>query len=193
MFDNSTLCKLYPSKCELGSSNMDWCAFNAYECLLDQTWDFCVSFPELCATKPTYHYAKIDDLGKAICDSDHAMFCEPGSIDDVKSATIVCNNLSLLSSEVLGQSSVGQFCQSKAYEACLDPAIKAKKVCEGLELADSLCGLNEDKCKFGTSTWDKCAADWVSCLLNPQFDICTTAPELCSATPAVWPTDRSVY
>jgi hypothetical protein len=85
MFDNSTLCKLYPSKCELGSSNMDWCAFNAYECLLDQTWDFCVSFPELCATKPTYHYAKKDDLGKAIC--DNATFCD-NSVDDFKSARI---------------------------------------------------------------------------------------------------------
>ena len=75
MLEKGALCKLYPDKCQLGTTTLDWCAFNAYECLLDQTWDFCASFPDLCVTKPTYHYAKIEDLGKAICDSDHATFC----------------------------------------------------------------------------------------------------------------------
>jgi hypothetical protein len=46
------------------------------------------------------------------------LFCEPGTVDDVKSARTVCQNLDKLSQEVKTNSAVEKFCAGNADSAC---------------------------------------------------------------------------
>jgi hypothetical protein len=171
--------KMYPDKFKLGTPTFDKCAINWVECLLDKDWSFCASFPELCLPQKQYFYKTMDDFGKAICAIDSNLLCG-GKPDSPTSPQVVCDNVAKLTPELRANSSIEKFCATTAPWACSDPAFATSKVCDSqMILSESVCELDDQKCKFGSSTWDECAVDIYSCLRDPAFDICATAPRAC--------------
>jgi hypothetical protein len=189
-FDFGDACKVYPDKCKFGSSTFDRCAFDWVECLTDPDWDFCKSFPEMCTSTntPTFLYKSPKELEEAVCAADPALFCK-GEKEDVD-AFATCDNIDKLPAIISMESGVKSFCAANPRKLCTEHPAK-DYICPKGEITSEYCkhGLYPEKCKFGTSTFDRCALDWVECMLDPSWDYCKSFPEICGgAMPPVDPT-----
>jgi hypothetical protein len=120
-FSREYACGLYPEKCELGTDKTDICAISWVDCLLDRSWNFCDSFPEMCIAKVEYHYKDISEVGAEICKQSKDVMCD-GAEDKPTNQTVVCDNLDLLTGEVMTQSSLGKFCEGRPFDICKDPS-----------------------------------------------------------------------
>jgi hypothetical protein len=88
-----------------------------------------------------------------------------------------------LAAEVKDNSSIGAFCQTGAYKLCDYDPILGREICDekgGLSLKDwQVCKLYPWKCDHQSPEFDRCALSWTECLVDPQWDFCSTFSELC--------------
>jgi hypothetical protein len=95
------------------------------QCLIKPDWDFCASFQGLCSKEPDYHFKSMDHLERAVCASDKKFFCNNTEHIEAN-MTDFCENADKLSDEVRGNSSIDEFCASRAYAICAyDPVLGA--------------------------------------------------------------------
>ena len=121
VMNKETACTLYPEKCKFGSDTFDHCAISLGDCIVDRSWDFCSSFPEMCTNHVTHHYKNTDQLLKAICESDKKLFCN-GTDTEVVSQEVVCKNFDLLSEDLRKKTGLEKFCNGRPWEVvCESP------------------------------------------------------------------------
>jgi hypothetical protein len=187
-FHSYWISQAYPGKMDVanwGTPVYDYCGFDLSRCLLDPAFDFCKSFPEFCGW-PETPFPTLDDFGRDICNSNKFLFCN-GTATDVRNPNVVCDNMVLLSDNVLYGSSVPSFCLDADPTAiCADTRYDQYEVCkDGIFEFNSTvaCKLNPDQCAYGTDKFDRCALDWTQCLLDPKWEFCNSFPELCLDRP----------
>lgn len=196
------LCPLYsggmpgfPDKCTGSSSAYDKCAQDWKSCLNDKMFNFCVSFPELCAS-PFVHvqeevvyaggimpaipgtkvFSTFEEIEAAICKHDKDKFCKGGAVLNFNKACMYEFELPM---DVVINTSLYSVCAIDTKKACKDNT----KVCpDGKSIGRNLCSAYPEKCDENVATtYDKCALDWKNCLIRIDFHFCMSFPALCKS------------
>lgn len=153
-----------------GTSLYDECATDIYNCAAKPGWHFCTSFPELCKGPK---FASIDALKPAICPvvSSYCSIAADSNFEPMYEQ--VCENFDILSDDIKYGTSLYSLKAAGCSDLCKNPLTK-DKVCPNGKLTTNFCNLYDgsisgfsDKCTAGTNTFDRCASDWASCLVDP--------------------------
>ena len=100
-----------------------------------------------------------------------------------KSSKAVCANMDKLSKDVMKNTAIKYFCESKTDYICDDPLLGPQVCNKEKELNSNLCNIYPDRCKYEPVFHDRCTANWPNCLLDVSWDFCSNFPELCQAIP----------
>ena len=136
----------------------------------DDATAFCDS---LASNGRTYDEKDIDDS------FDLGGFCEQYSgfcVDGFPDLDAVCDNTEKFPYEVFAGNSFLSICEVDFSDVC----IEHPEMCATTgEFNSDLCTLYPEKCDQSTTEYNPCAADLEKCFTDPNFDFCSSFPELC--------------
>lgn len=113
-------------------------------------------------------------------------------VDDEIDLAAVCDNLYIFPEEYFGDTGVEAMCEVDFGEACE----AFPELCdeETGAFSSDICGLYPDMCDESTEDYNPCAEDLLSCILDPDFDVCDEFPEVCGIPESVYiPVFESPY
>ena len=134
--------------------------FTAFEAAGESVYDFCYAAQD-------FEDFNVEDF----CEGDFSDVCVNGYPDFVK----VCDT----------DFPPGTFDGSNYYQVCEldieDVCNTYPEICdtEAGTITSDLCGANPDWCDTSSESYNQCAANLYDCMMDPDFNMCYSFPELC--------------
>jgi len=110
---------------------------------------------------------------------DLEVFCESYPdmcIDGAPDIVAVCDDITRFPPEYFAETGINELCEVDLADAC--NSFPELCTTEGTFNSD-VCGAYPEKCDETSAEYDPCASDLYACVMDPEFDVCDSFPEIC--------------